>query len=309
MLVGALVGATASGKSAIALAMAKRNGWALLNADSRQWVRGMRIGTAGPSEADMQEVPHFLFGECEPTAEMSPQRYREAALQSLAKSDRPMLAVGGSGLYLKELLQPNTRLRGEVPEAFRAEAEARLKREGGPAIHAWLCERDPDSMAKVHPSDGYRLAKRLEHYLWLGESYAQPPPGRDPHFAESLVVHVTRPRDELHGRIAARLEQMWSAGWKEEVAELKRTVHMTASAWSAVGYREIAEALENPISDAELMSLILARTRQYAKKQIAFFKSQMEGAVPMDAQALTLLAESVDWRWSDLKVHLAGKAP
>jgi tRNA A37 N6-isopentenylltransferase MiaA len=84
---------------------------------------------------------------------------------------------------------------------------------------------------------------------------------------------------------------------------------MTASAWSAVGYREIAEALENPISDAELMSLILARTRQYAKKQIAFFKSQMEGAVPMDAQALTLLAESVDWRWSDLKVHLAGKPP
>jgi tRNA dimethylallyltransferase len=108
----------------------------------------------------------------------------------------------------------------------------------------------------------------------------------------------------LHGRIAARLEQMWAAGWKAEVAELMRSVPTTASVWSAVGYREIAESLVNPMADSELKSLILARTRQYAKKQIAFFKSQIAGTVPVDAEELRRLAESVDWRWDDLKAAL-----
>lgn len=300
----------------MALRLAESNGFALLNADSRQMVRGMRIGTAAPSDADCSRVPHHLFSCVSPREALSPRRYREMALAAIAQESRPMLAVGGSGLYLKELLQPMAVDRGEVPAALRAEAETRVREQGPATVHAWLLERDPEGMLGVHPSDAYRITKRLEHHLWLGTSYAQNrSSGRDPAFAEVPVFVLNCPRAELHARIAARLDTMLASGWLDEVRTLIAELGPTwrdAPGMQAVGYRELGEYLTENLTQPEptaaafaaTRETILARTRQYAKKQIAFFKSQISAPLfSCSVLSLETYFESIQWNWSHLRTE------
>lgn len=294
----------------MALRLAESNGFALLNADSRQMVRGMRMGTAAPGDDEFSRVPHHLFCCVSPREALSPRRYREMALEAIAQESRPMLAVGGSGLYLKELLQPMATDRGEVPAALRAEAETRVREQGPATVHAWLQERDPEGLLGVHPSDGYRITKRLEHHLWLGTSYAQNRHnGRDPAFAATPVWVLDCPRAELHARIAARLDTMLASGWLDEVRTLLAELGPAwreAPALQAVGYREWGEYLTRPEPTAAAFAAtreaILARTRQYAKKQIAFFKSQISAPLfSCSATSLQAYLESIQWNWSHLR--------
>jgi len=313
MLKGIIAGPTASGKSTLAFKIAERNGFALINGDSRQIYRGMTLGTAAPSQEEQAKVPHHLFQCLDPSEVFSPQRYAESVWKVLAEEKRDALLVGGSGLYLKALLCPAPADRGEMPPAIRLEAERRLAEAGLPAIFAWLLERDPAAMVGVQPQDGYRLQKRLEHQLWKGDSYAQyRSVARDHRLETTPLLVLEWPRAQLHDRIRERLQSMWAQGWPQEVASLTARFGDHFPAINALGYREITQALAGSNADkilacADIGRLrdfgenlgenLLAKTRQYAKKQIAFFRSQLPGALFCPAEALNQAFAAIDHDW------------
>src|SRR5690606_12559225 len=166
MLVAVLCGATAIGKSALALELAKANGFEILSADSRQIYRGLEIGTGAPTSAEKASVPHHLTGFVDPAETFSPREYPAHVHRLLdARPGTRFLLVGGTGLYLKELLFPSPFDRGPTPENVKAEVQERIRKEGLPALHAELLRLDPEGARALHPNDGYRIAKRLENLL------------------------------------------------------------------------------------------------------------------------------------------------
>ncbi len=301
----------------MAMRLAQANGWALLNADSRQLYRGLEIGTAAPSAIERDTVPHLLFGVLDPSEAYSPKRYRSLALASLAQTSQPVLAVGGSGLYLRELLYPAPDDGGEVPESVRQEAARRLELEGSDAVFTWLSERDPEGLAGVHRADAYRLQKRLEHALCRNGSYAE---NRakvlDPTFAKVRLLAMDRPRAQLHARIEQRLDAMLSGDWEGEVANLLRHHAPECPALTAVGYREWVEFLSSPQGEGkaltaarrDLRARLLAKTRQYAKRQSTYFRSQIPGMENWDGESLQAAWESVNWNWERFCLHFPYKA-
>lgn len=309
MLIAALCGATAVGKSAAALRLARANGFEIINADSRQLYRGLVIGTGAPSPEDRAQVPHHLFGILDPSEPFSPRAYPEKVHALLA--ERPgtrFLLVGGTGLYLKELFFPSPFDRGPTPEPVKAEVQRRLRESGAPALHAELARVDPEAAASVHPNDAYRIAKRWENLLLTGESYTRlsGPPLRDPRLAEVPILWLDRDREELIRRIDARAEAMVRAGWEEEARALAANpAWPQAPAYSSLGYAEMTEAAQGGLSRAAALDIIRQRTRLYAKRQRTFFRRQLPGIRRWDCYAFVALCDACAWSWEDIAPKLA----
>ena len=292
-IVAVLGGPTASGKSAIALRWARARGLEILSADSRQLYRGFAIGTGAPTAEEQALVPHHLVGHTDPGEAFSPQRFRVEA-QSIVES-RPesrFLIVGGTGLYLKEWMRPSAASGEEpgsvfnMPADIRAAADREIALRGGAAVHADLSAKDPGGMEGVAPQDLYRIQKRLENWLLTGKSYRrearETPP--NPLFENVPFLWLDPERASLHRNIEARVRVMFARGWIDEVRDLLR-LHdpETTPAFNALGYREIADVLRENRGGvkslpATILENILARTRQYAKKQTTFFRNQFEPA-------------------------------
>ena len=308
MLIAALCGATAVGKSEAALRLAQANGFEILSADSRQIYRGLALGTGAPSPAERAAVPHHLIGFADPALPFSPRAFPplvHALLES--RPDARFLAVGGTGLYLKELFFPPPFDRGPTPEAVKAEVQERLRLRGAPALHAELMEVDPASAAAVHPNDAYRIAKRWENLILMGESYTAlaGPAQRDPRFAEVPILWLDRERDDLYRRIDARVESMVRSGWSEEARALAADPNWRSSpAFSSLGYAEMTDLAEGRLAPDAALEGIRRRTRNYAKRQRTFFRRQLPGAIRWDADAFTALCEAHGWRWEGIAKHL-----
>lgn len=273
-----LTGPTASGKSAVAIDLARLLDGEILSLDSMAVYRGLDIGTAKPSPAERQAVPHQLIDLLEPTEDFSIAQYVDAAqraVQQILDRGRRPLFVGGSPLYLKAIL------RGlfEGPPAdweFRGELEEIARQEGSAALHARLATVDPAAAARLHSNDTRRLIRALEVYHRTG----QPISSLQTQFATVRESGACRvfvldwPREELHRRINARVDAMFAAGWIDEVRgflDSGRTLSRTAS--QAVGYREILEHLAGQRDLPETMDLIKQRTRQFAKRQLTWLRS------------------------------------
>lgn len=298
-LIAIITGPTASGKTALALRWAAARGLEIISADSRQAYRGFRIGTGQPTAAERAAVPHHLVDHLDPRESGSPRRFaQEADAIVAARPGTGFLVVGGTGLYLREWMHPGTEERAEIPREIREAVAARIAAEGLEAIHAELVALDPGGMRRVEPTDTYRITKRLEHWLHTGRTYArrEPDPPLNPLFAGVPFLWLHPDRKELHGRIAARVEAMFDAGWVDEVRELaglhdvKRT-----PAFNAIGYREIADALAAGKDPRAAIPGIVARTRQYAKKQVTFFRHQFPGAQAHEPAALLRALEARDF--------------
>ncbi len=312
MLIAALCGATAVGKSAVALRLARANGFEIISADSRQIYRGLAIGTGAPSPEERASVPHHLLGILEPTQAFSPRAFPplvHALLES--RPEARFLIVGGTGLYLKELFFPSPFDRGPTPEAVKNEVQERLRAQGAPAMHARLAEVDPEAAASVHPNDAYRIAKRWENLILMGESYTKVtgPVLRDARLAEVPILCLDREREELYGRIDARVELMLRAGWIEEARALSADPAWSASpACSSLGYAEMTEVAAGRLAPSAALAAIQKRTRNYAKRQRTFFRRQLPGALQWEAQAFEALCESCGWLWESVSARL-GTAP
>lgn len=267
-----VAGPTCSGKSALAARLAARFGGTVINADSMQVYRELRILTARPSPAEEAEVPHALYGT-RPAAEVgSAAAWRRDALAAMAGPRLPILC-GGTGLYLGALAQ------GIAPvpdpgEAARTEARDLLARHGAPALHARLLAADPTTAMGLRPSDGQRLARAWE--VWRGTgaglSFWQAQPGEPAPYRFRMIL-LDPPRPALRQSIAARFAAMLEAGAMEEVAALVRLgLHPNLPAMRAHGVPELSAVLAGRTTMEAAAAGAIQATGRYAKRQRTWFR-------------------------------------
>ncbi|MEX0977643.1 MAG: tRNA (adenosine(37)-N6)-dimethylallyltransferase MiaA [Pirellulales bacterium] len=276
-----LTGQTASGKKAVGVALARQLGAEIVSLDSMALYQGMDIGTAKPTRDERADVPHHLIDVIEPAEQYSVAQYVQAAqvaVSEIASRGRVPLFVGGTPLYLKALL------RGifSGPPAdweLRRRLQAMAETDGNEKLHARLAEVDPLSARRLHPRDTRRVIRALEVFEKTGRSITDLQLQFDRARAadECRVFVLDWPRKELGERIDRRVEAMFAAGLVDEVRgllALAKPPGRTAS--QAVGYREVIEHLGGARDLGETIELVKLRTRQFAKRQMTWFRSLSE---------------------------------
>jgi tRNA dimethylallyltransferase len=276
-----LTGPTASGKTAVGVALARWLGAEVVALDSMTLYRGMDVGTAKPTLADRGGIPHHLIDVLDPWESASVAEYRSWAREKVATIEargNRVLFVGGTALYLKALLRGLFEGPGSDPE-LRQVLEAEADRLGDPALHARLAALDPATAARLHPRDRRRVIRALEVIAATGQPLSRLQTEHDrPAPAEVTAFALERPRGELHDRINRRVVRMFADGLVEEVRALQSGPRPLSSvAAQGVGYREVIDRLEGRLtSDEELVARMQARTRQFAKRQATWFRGLVE---------------------------------
>ena len=274
-----ICGPTASGKTALAVELARRHRGEVVSADSMQIYRRMDIGTAKPTPEEMGGVPHHMLDVADPEEDFSVARYVDMAAKCvddiLSRGRLPILA-GGTGLYIDSLLSGRTFAPFQPDSPLRGELEEQLRREGGAAMLARLAQVDPDSAARLHPNDEKRIVRALEVYQSTGKTITQHnletqaiPPRYD---ALTLALAFER-REDMWSRIDRRVDQMMDQGLVAEVQGLLDSgVPAKCTAMQAIGYKEMAAALLSGGDVRAAAEEIQLRSRQYAKRQLTWFK-------------------------------------
>lgn len=277
-----ITGPTASGKSALAVELAARYGGVVINADSMQVYDTLRVLTARPSEADMGGVAHHLYGHVPAGRLYSTGEWlREASVlvEQLRGEGRLPVFVGGTGLYFKALTGGLSEMP-EIPAELREVLRLRLKDEGAEVLHAELAMRDPETAAALKPADGQRIVRALEVVAATGQSIRHFQTGRGPVVidAERAMKIVVQPeRDVLRARIDRRFGVMLETGAVEEVkALLAQDLPPEMPAMKAIGVSQIAAMLRGEMSRDEVIERGSAATRQYAKRQMTWFRNQLD---------------------------------
>jgi tRNA dimethylallyltransferase len=274
-----LTGPTASGKSAVGNALARRLDAEILALDSMTLYRGMDIGTAKPSRSERALVPHHLIDMLDPWESASVASYRDWASKAVAairQRGRRALFVGGTPLYLKALLRGLFEGPPADP-ALRRELDAEAVRLGSPALHARLARDDPATAAKLHPNDRRRIIRALEVLALTGSSLATLQTDHDRPAQGARVVALQRPRPEMHRRIDHRVLEMFNSGLIDEVRRLQAGPRpIGPAALQGVGYREVLDLLAGRADYPATVARIQARTRQFAKRQETWFRGLAE---------------------------------
>jgi tRNA dimethylallyltransferase len=301
----ALLGPTASGKSAFALRLAERLELEIVSVDSGQVYRGMDIGTAKPSAAERKRVPHHLIDLLEPTETYSAGRFRAdaiAAVQGILARGRLPLLVGGTMLYYRALAQGIDALPAADP-ALRAAIDREAERAGWPALHAELARVDPHSARRLEPNDAQRIQRALEVYRATGKPLSEfhTAPRQVLPFALAACALIPADRALLHRRIAERLDRMLELGLVDELRALRRRHGLDSALPSmrSVGYRQVWGYLEGAYGEREMRDKALAATRQLAKRQLTWLRAMSFDAV------LDPFEPGASERWCDLAPGLA----
>ncbi|WP_217614625.1 tRNA (adenosine(37)-N6)-dimethylallyltransferase MiaA [Cellulomonas sp. GbtcB1] len=269
-VVVAVVGPTATGKSDLGVALAEHLDGEVVNADALQLYRGLDIGTAKLAVAERRGVPHHLLDVLDPHEDATVAAYQRdarAALADIAARGRRPVVVGGSGLYVRSLLD-RIEFPGTDPEV-RAALEARVETEGARALHAELAAADPVAAENIGPRNARRIVRALEVIALTGRPYSANLPGHD-YEVPAVQIGLDCDRAELDERVQARVDRMWAAGLVDEVRGLVgRGIGRTAS--RAVGYAEVLSTLRGEISEDEARAQVVAGTRRLARKQMGWF--------------------------------------
>jgi tRNA dimethylallyltransferase len=286
----ALVGPTASGKTAAALALAlslePRGGAEIISVDSALVYRGMDIGTAKPSREELATVPHHLIDTLDPLHSYSAAEFAKDAAQLIgqirARGKTPLL-VGGTMLYLKALLEGLNDIPSANPE-IRAQIQQEAAQLGWPALHARLAQVDPASAARLAPGDSQRIGRALEVWTATGQtltSYHQSAKARAPDWHIPVISLEPLARAWLHQRIALRFEQMMAAGFLDEVKALRARgdLHPDLPSVRCVGYRQAWEGLDQGWRETDIRERGIFATRQLAKRQITWLRSMPDRLV------------------------------
>ncbi len=265
----AVVGATAAGKSDLALDIAERVGGEIVNTDSMQLYRGMDIGTAKVPPGERRGIAHHLLDVLEvtePATVAEFQRWARAAVDDCrARAVVPVL-VGGSALYTRAVLD-EFEFPGTDPRV-RARLEEELAEVGAATLHARLTEVDPAAAARVLPSNGRRIVRALEVVEITGAPFRAALPELRYHYAEAVQVGVDIDRETLDRRIAERVQRMWAAGFVEEVRRLaERGLRDGRTASRALGYQQVLAFLAGEISEGDARERTVAGTRRFARRQ------------------------------------------
>ena len=269
----ALVGPTATGKTALGVALAHRLGGEVVNADSMQLYRGMDIGTAKPDVAERDGVPHHLLDLWHVREAASVAEYRRLAraeIDRLRRAGTVPLLVGGSGLYVRAVLD-ELDFPGTDP-AVRARLEGELAEHGPGPLHERLRTRDPAAAAAVLPSNGRRIVRALEVVEITGEPFRASLPEPRPHYP-AVVIGLDREPAELDERVATRVDRMWAAGLVAEVVALAADgLREGPTASRALGYAQVLAQLSGELTAEEARLRTVSATRRFVRRQRSWFR-------------------------------------
>jgi len=272
-----IVGATGTGKSALALEVATALRAAgdpaeIVGADAMQLYRGMDIGTAKVPEAERAGVPHHLLDVLEPVQEASVaayQREARAAIEGIQSRGGTAILVGGSGLYVSSVVQDFDFPARDA--GTRARLEGELERDGSAALHARLATADPDAAARIDPANGRRVVRALEVVELQGSFAPGLPEDREP-WQRATVVDLVLERESLVPRLDARVRDMWARGLVEEARVLRDGPGLGPTARRAIGYAQALAQLEGALAEPEAIDATQALTRRYARRQVGWFR-------------------------------------
>lgn len=291
----AIVGATATGKSDLALDLAERLDGEIINADALQLYRGMDIGTAKVGAAERERVPHHLLDVLEVTQEASVSAYQREAREVIAEirgRGRLPVVVGGSGLYVRALLD-DIRFPPTDPEV-RADLERRARSEGIAALRAELERTDPEAAAAIGARDERRIVRALEVGEITGGSFRAFLPRRAYLDPATLQIGLHREREDLRERVAVRVDRMVEQGLLDEVRALRaRGLDEGATARRAIGYEQALAVLDGAMTCREAVEATVAGTRRLVRKQDTWFRRD-ERTDWLPASADDLLARALD---------------
>ena len=289
----ALLGPTASGKSALVMKLSAEFPIEIVSIDSAQVYRGMDIGTAKPSPAERRTVQHHLIDILDPVERYSAGRFRDDAIRAVleiqARGKIPML-VGGTMLYYRALSQGLDVLPPADPE-IRLHIDREAAGKGWPAMHVELAKVDPRTAARIKPADAQRIQRALEVFRTTGTPLSNLQAGTKTPLPFDLKAFALIPEDrsKLHRRIAERFDAMLKAGLVEELGALRKKFNLTADLPSmrCVGYRQAWEFLDGAFDEKALREKGIAATRQLAKRQLTWLRS-LPGIEPADTLAAAL---------------------
>jgi tRNA dimethylallyltransferase len=280
----AVVGSTASGKTSLAVELARRHGGEIVSCDSMQIYRGMNIGTATPTDEEKQGIPHHLMDFVDPT---DPEGYscadyvrdaRAAVADILARGKLPILC-GGTGLYLDAFLRGGTFEVTDSDPALRAELFAFAQQEGVEALHAILRELDPETAEAVHPNNVKRVVRAIEICRTTGRKKSElDRESREPdcpYDATVIGLHYDS-REVLYTRIEKRVDMMLSEGLLEETRRLREAgvFETCQTAAQAIGYKELFPYLDGEVTLEDCVEVLKMATRRYAKRQMTWFRAK-----------------------------------
>ena len=269
-----MVGATASGKSALALDLAERLGGEIVNTDSMQVYRGMDIGTAKLPVSERRGIVHHLMDVLEvtePATVAEFQRWAREVIEDCLRRGVVPVLVGGSALYTRAVLD-RFEFPGTDPEV-RARLEQELAEVGPAALHTRLAELDPPAAGQVLPSNGRRVVRALEVIEITGRPFSASLPEQRYHYAGAVQVGVDIDRETLNGRIEERVERMWADGFVDEVRALADCgLREGRTASRALGYQQVLAHLDGELTEQEAKERTVTGTRRFARRQDSWFR-------------------------------------
>lgn len=277
-----LMGPTASGKTALAIELAEKHQCEIISVDSALIYRGMDIGSAKPSAAELARGPHRLLDIRDPSESYSAADFRKDALadieQIISMGKTPLL-VGGTMMYFKALLEGLSPLPA-ADEAIRSQIQAEAESYGWETLHEQLREIDPVSAIRIHPNDPQRLSRALEVYRISGKSLTELTQTKSAPLPYNVVQFAIAPRERsvLHNLIAQRFELMLQQGFIDEVRQLKARgdLHLDLPSMRCVGYRQCWQYLDGEFDYDIMVEKAVAATRQLAKRQLTWLRSWPE---------------------------------
>lgn len=286
-IVGAIVGATAVGKTALAIRVAQTLGAEIACMDSRQVYRGFCIGTAQPAAMDLATVPHRLVDFLDPTQNYSAARFADDIKAMLsAEPQLRLLLVGGTGMYLQTLCEGLSALPA-ADEKIRTELKSRYDEASSEVLYAAALAVDAGIEGRIMPGDTQRLLRVLEIAAQGAGKFSDWMGKRVGGIGPIPTVWLDRPREELYERINHRVETMFDQGWIDEVRTLSTQVDVTAPAWQSLGYGDIRQALLEKNNPRQCLTKVQMSTRHYAKRQLTWFRHQTR-AVRIDMAETTV---------------------
>ena len=282
-----ICGATASGKTSLAVECAKRLNGEVISCDALLVYRGLNIGTAKPTREEMGGIEHHLIDVADPTDGFTVHDFERLALDAVAdisaRGKVPVLC-GGTGFYLNAVLFQSGFGNAAADEGVRAKYNAIAAEKGKEYLHGLLQEVDAESAAVLHPNDVKRVVRALEIYELTGKKKSDQQDGRVPRFPYEAFA-FDYPREVLYERIDRRAAQMFEEGLVDEVRGLLASVPENAQCMQAIGYKEVVEWLKNGDNQSTMCDIVQKNTRNYAKRQLTFFKKlpNLHWLTPSDA--------------------------
>ncbi|MBB4823848.1 tRNA dimethylallyltransferase [Sporosarcina luteola] len=276
----AIVGPTASGKTALSVDLAKRLNGEIINGDSMQVYKGLDIGTAKIKKEEMGGIPHHLFDIKNPSEEYSVADYQadvRGCIEEISSRGKQPIIVGGTGLYIHAVLF-DFRFTEQAGDPYvRSSLEKEASQRGSYALYDKLQQLDPESAEKIHPNNTRRIIRALEIIEVTGKSKMDHEQGKgDRPLYPHLIIGLDLPRELLYERINWRVDNMMDQGLLEEVKTLWNKGIRETQAVQAIGYKEIYRYLDGSLSMEEAIELVKKNTRNYAKRQLTYLRNKLQ---------------------------------